>query len=590
MGKASLYKQRKKNIKMATTQQPTSSATLYVGDLIESVVESDLFEVFSPIGTVASIRLIRDSTTYRSLCYAYVNYEDVQSAERALDILNHTPIKGKPCRVMWKNGDIALRKSGLGNLYVKNLATTVDNKALNEAFSIYGNILSCKVMVKPSGESAGFGFVQFDCEEAANKAIEALHNTEFCGRQIFVAHFKCRKDRDAEIAQIPREVVIKPAPVFTNLYIKDFPNEWTEEILTNLFKLVPSATVTSVAFRVDSKLSLPYGFVNLESAESAKLAVEVLNGRMCTPTGILSAEESETIVAAKTAELKAAAEQAAIAAGEEYKDRPVVVPGRLYVARAQSKKERENILKEQFEERGAARVAAAQALTQHFYNGSNLFIKFLNTNVDDIQLKSVFDKFGPIISARVNKDKDTNAPKGFGFLAFDNNDSAAAAVAALHNTFVEGVTAEGKLLHVSIAERRSINKEETGKLAAAASTEGKTRGPKTARPAAAGKTGAATGKTASPANGKNTRRAAPSSESPLFARVSKIANADEQKRYMGEALYVAISKIEPVHAPKLTGMMLEMPLNVLCVLVENPTHLRAKVDEAMEVLKSHNAL
>jgi polyadenylate-binding protein len=56
--------------------QPAAAAVpaLYVGDLHEDVEDTHLFDAFSKIGTVTSVRICRDNATSRSLRYGYVNY------------------------------------------------------------------------------------------------------------------------------------------------------------------------------------------------------------------------------------------------------------------------------------------------------------------------------------------------------------------------------------------------------------------------------------------------------------------------------------------------------------------------------------
>ena len=72
-------------------------------------------------------------------------------------------------------------------LFVGNLPYRMGDADLEQAFSAHGTVISATVIRdRSSGRSRGFGFVTFEDDEAADKAIAALNGTELDGRTIRV--------------------------------------------------------------------------------------------------------------------------------------------------------------------------------------------------------------------------------------------------------------------------------------------------------------------------------------------------------------------------------------------------------------------
>jgi len=76
-------------------------------------------------------------------------------------------------------------------LFVGSLPWAVNDEALQEAFTKYGNVVSAKVVTdRQTGRSRGFGFVEMESDSEASAAIEALNGSDLNGRNIVVNEAK----------------------------------------------------------------------------------------------------------------------------------------------------------------------------------------------------------------------------------------------------------------------------------------------------------------------------------------------------------------------------------------------------------------
>jgi polyadenylate-binding protein len=83
-------------------------------------------------------------------------------------------------------------------------------------FSKYGNIISIKLKQNNNGECLGYGYVNYDSPEAAQKALENLNNTDFGGKNLFVSTFSSKSQRNEE-DKFPL-VIVKQIPPSVNFF------------------------------------------------------------------------------------------------------------------------------------------------------------------------------------------------------------------------------------------------------------------------------------------------------------------------------------------------------------------------------------
>ena len=85
----------------------------------------------------------------------------------------------------------------MGNkLYVGNLAYSVRDDSLQQAFSQFGTVNSAKVMMdRDTGRSKGFGFVEMGSDAEAQSAINGMNGQALEGRAVVVNEARPREER-----------------------------------------------------------------------------------------------------------------------------------------------------------------------------------------------------------------------------------------------------------------------------------------------------------------------------------------------------------------------------------------------------------
>lgn len=362
----------------AAAADAAASASLYVGDLHPDITETHLHEIFQALGPLSSIRVCRDQVTRRSLGYAYVNFHNMADAVRALETMNYhsdTLTKNRPMRIMWTHRDPSSRKQGQGNIYVKGLDETIDNKCLFDTFSQFGKIMSCKVATDETGKSLGYGFVHFETPEAAKTATESVNGMMLANKLVYVGPFLNKREREAA-GKINKN--------FTNVYVKNIDDSvCSDEKIRDLF--APYGNITSIHVPSDeNEKPKGFAFINFESPELARKACDDMDGK-----------EIE---------------------GKQ-----------LFVGRAQKKTEREMELRNKYEAMKMERMQKLQ--------GVNLYVKNLSDDMDDEKLREEFSEYGTITSCKIMRD-DKDQSRGFGFVCFSQPEEATKAVMGLNGRMI----------------------------------------------------------------------------------------------------------------------------------------------------------
>ena len=290
----------------------------------------------------------------------------------------------------------------------------------------------------------GYGFVLYDSEEGAKKAIEECHGKEWKGKKLFVAQFQKKRP--------------KQEPKYNNIYVRNIPKAWSEKDIKDYFSKYgeigsmivrePEADKLKAELPEEKKrhiLNHKYAFVCFKSLDGpAKKAVARV-----PYLKILDSEYNK-----KIDDIAKKAKEAGVKEDNMYKcacyvldtnaeskvdnkeefdkiikafnnlinenDQVYMIKnkeGRLDCCQALKKAEREKKLKQLYEK--------IKKKIKDKYKFCNLYVKNLPNDYTDEKLKDLFKQYGEIRSAKVVKKEleshyliPKKSVKVFGFVCF----------------------------------------------------------------------------------------------------------------------------------------------------------------------------
>ena len=148
-----------------TEKKFSGRARLYVGNLSPDTTEEQLKELVSQHGEVGEMFFNNEKH------FAFLRLSSRGEAEKAKRELDGQMRNGRALKVRFAPHQGAVK--------VTNLGPWVSNELLHRAFSIFGDIERCLVLVDDRGRTKGEGVVEFERKSAAQEAVNRCKNNCF---------------------------------------------------------------------------------------------------------------------------------------------------------------------------------------------------------------------------------------------------------------------------------------------------------------------------------------------------------------------------------------------------------------------------
>lgn len=170
---------------------------IYVGSISFEIGEEEIKKTFSPFGPVKSVALSWDAALQKHKGFAFVEFEVPEAACLALEQMNGFTLAGRNLKVGRPSNapqtasleeELRADPSTKTRVYISSVHTELTESDIQTVFEAFGKVASCILYpdTKCPGRHRGFGYIDFESEEAAITAVSSMNCFDLAGQQLRV--------------------------------------------------------------------------------------------------------------------------------------------------------------------------------------------------------------------------------------------------------------------------------------------------------------------------------------------------------------------------------------------------------------------
>jgi len=437
---------------------------LFVGQVPKGINEGRLRSLFEKYGVVTDIMVLRDRITGVHKGCAFVTFQNAEDADRATEELhdNHVlPEGAHPLQIRPAEPGASQPEN---KLFVGMIPRNVTENDLRELFSKYGEVDEITILRGQDGNSKGCAFLRFQNRLQSQNAIENLNSKwrmEGSSHDLVVRFAdterqkKLRKIQQQHLQIQQVHYVNVKHPQMTN-YLYANPMQMMNHVpglnpLSPVYQGPPANTLNSMSPMPINPSMPPNLSPNIPNLPSMPTIQNIPNMANLPPN--MSNMNMPPIMSNMTNMPPTMSNIPNMA------NLPPNMPNMTNMANMPPNMAppltMQNTLPHPY-----SPYPLAQFPSPNYYypidspqregpEGSNLFVYHLPNYFTDTDLFALFTQYGNVLSAKVYIDKATKQSKCFGFVSFDNPNSAAHAISQTN-----GYHISGKRLKVQVKNKK----------------------------------------------------------------------------------------------------------------------------------------